>query len=108
MASDADADQPCFDGLPVGAEACSAEPAASTQPQKQRQRRKGSSKHHATDPLSNLILRLPWKLKKRHIRQLSLAAELVIGTAMSGLMAWVVVLLLQRIMQVRPLYGLIV
>jgi hypothetical protein len=47
-------------------------------------------------------------LKKRHRRQLSLAAELVIGTAMSGLMAWVVVLLLQRIMQVRPLYGLIV
>jgi hypothetical protein len=103
MASDADADAPCFDGLPVSADACLAEPAASTQPQKQRQRRKGSSKQQATDPLSSLLSRLPWKLKRRQIRQLSLVAELVIGTAMSGLMAWVVVLLLQRIMQVRRL-----
>lgn len=103
MAYDADADAPCFDGLPVSADACAAEPAASTQPQKQRQRRKGSSKQQATDPLSRLLSSLPWKLKRRQIRQLSLVAELVIGSAMSGLMAWAVVLLLQRIMQVGPL-----
>jgi hypothetical protein len=48
---------------------------------------------------------LPWKLKRRHRKQLAVAAELLVGTAMSGLMAWVVVLLLQRVMQVGWLVG---
>jgi hypothetical protein len=51
--------------------------------------------------MGRLIAWLPWKLKRRHKRQLAVAAELLIGTAMSGLMAWVVVVLLQRVMQVR-------
>lgn len=103
MATDAGLGQPCFDGSPVSADACPSEPPPSQQKEqkkqaKKRQQRRTSSKQQ--DPISSLISRLPWKLKRRHKRQLAVAAELLIGTAMSGLMAWAVVLLLQRVMQV--------
>jgi len=109
MAKAAAADEPCFDGSPVGAEVCPAEPPASTQhsthstPQQQqqpRQRRKSKASHLASDPVSRLLALLPWKLKRRHKQQLAVAAELLIGVTMSGLMAWGVVLVLQRVMQV--------
>lgn len=108
MAKAAAADEPCFDGSPVGAEVCPAEPPASTQhsthstPQQQqqpRQRRKSKASHLASDPVSRLLALLPWKLKRRHKQQLAVAAELLIGVTMSGLMAWGVVLVLQRVMQ---------
>lgn len=100
MVTDATADEPCFDGSPVSSEACPAEPPANSSQQKQR-RRAAKSSRQPTDLMGRLIAWLPWKLKRRHKKQLAVAAELLIGTAMSGLMAWVVVLLLQRVMQVR-------
>lgn len=106
----ADADEPCFDGTPVSADACPAEesspPAGSpAQKQRQKQRRRAtttttsSSRHEASDLMGRLITWLPWKLKRRHKRQLAVAAELLFGLCVSGFMAWVVVALLQRVMQ---------
>lgn len=105
---DSAGDDPCFDGSPIGAEACPAESPGSkqqqqqqrnTQQQKHRQRPK-SSRQQPTDLLSRLLSKLPWKLKRRHKRQLAVAAELFIGLAMSGFMAWAVVAVLQRVMKV--------
>lgn len=103
----ADVDEPCFDGTPVSADACPAEPSPAGSPaqkQRKKQRRRAtitsSSRHEPSDLMGRLIAWLPWRLKRRHKRQLAVAAELLFGLCVSGFMAWVVVALLQRVMQV--------
>jgi hypothetical protein len=95
----------------VGAEACpeaAAAAAAGSQPAgKQQQQRKSSrasskrSKHQASPGLQAwLQQRLP-RLKRRHRRQLAAVADLGMGTLLAAGMAWLVVLMLRRVMQVR-------
>jgi hypothetical protein len=101
------ADDPCFDGSPVGPEACPAEPPASKQQQQQQQqakqrprRQKGRSSQPPAGFVAQLLSMLPWKLKRRQRQQLATVIELVLGTAVAGLMAWAVVLVLKRVMKV--------
>lgn len=106
--ADAGPDEPCFDGSPVSADACpatkpdpdtDATSAGGSSQRRQQQRRKASSQA-ASDPLSYLLSLLPWKLKRRHKKQLAVAAELLMGTAIASLMAWLTLVVLRRVMQV--------
>lgn len=96
-------DEPCFDGTPVSADACPAEPSPA-QKQRKKQRRRAtttsSSRQEPSDLMGRLIAWLPWRLKRRQKRQLEVAVELLFGLCVSGFMAWLVVAMLQRVMQV--------
>jgi hypothetical protein len=92
----------CYDGSPVGPESCPAAPPPAPASSSSKQRRSSSRSSKKSSKRGGLLASwLPWKLKRRQRQQLAAAGDLMMGTLIAAGMAWAVVAVLQRIMQVR-------